>query len=109
MALRDYLVRRHPQAVDKLELVSLHFRMTREIGENRLKEAMKQLQQWSQAASQLPRTVAVVGPSGERVERVERNFDRNEKKLPELLFIIQVCFDTVFALWPSHSGIHSRC
>jgi hypothetical protein len=40
LALRDFLLRRHPQAVDKLELVSLRFSMSRDIGENRYKVHM---------------------------------------------------------------------
>lgn len=33
-ALRDYLSRRHPEDKEKLEMLSLHFSMFREIGEN---------------------------------------------------------------------------
>ena len=40
MALRDYLIRhRRPEDADRLEMVSLHFSMHREIGENRLDAA----------------------------------------------------------------------
>jgi hypothetical protein len=42
-ALRDYLLRRHPKDTEKLQMVSLHFTMYREIGENRLTGAQQQI------------------------------------------------------------------
>lgn len=43
MALRDYLIRRHPEDAETLQMVSLHFQMYREIGENRLYSANLQI------------------------------------------------------------------
>jgi hypothetical protein len=42
-ALSDYLLRRHPKDTEKLQMVSLHFTMYREIGENRLSSAEQQI------------------------------------------------------------------
>lgn len=43
IALRDYLLRRRPNDIEKLQMVSLHFRIFREIGENRMAAALKQI------------------------------------------------------------------
>ena len=43
VALHDYLNRRHPDDKEKLEMLSLHFSMFREIGENLYRAAMAQI------------------------------------------------------------------
>jgi hypothetical protein len=43
MALRDYLIRMHPEDAETLQMVSLTFQMYREIGENRLHSANLQI------------------------------------------------------------------
>jgi hypothetical protein len=53
LALRDYLIRKHPSATEKLELLSLRFKMTREIGENRMATAAQLLRTCVSSLAQL--------------------------------------------------------
>jgi len=49
-ALRDYLLRKHPKDTEKLQMVSLHFTMYREIGENRLANAQQHIRALGKSA-----------------------------------------------------------
>ena len=81
LALRDFLLRRHPDAVDKLELVSLRFSMSRDIGENRYREALRQLLSWS--AERSARRASATPSKAEPL-------DRSLLKVDDLFLVIQV-------------------
>ena len=84
LALRDFLLRRHPDAVDKLELVSLRFSMSRDIGENRYREALRQLHTWV-----LDRTVTKPHPA--TPGKGPEGPDRSLLRVDDLFLVVQVC------------------
>ena len=88
LAVRDFLLRRHPEAVDKLELLSLRFSMSRDIGENRYNEALRQLHTWSQEV-QLRQRQSVVARESTVANRIE-TLDKSLLRVDDLFLVIQV-------------------
>jgi hypothetical protein len=91
LALRNFLTRRHPEAVEMLELVSLRFSMSRDIAENRHREALKLLHIWS-----LEQSSTSLRDSGLR--RQLNNKEAPLIRIDDLFLVIQVVIILIFYL-----------
>ena len=89
LALRNFLTRRHPEAVEMLELVSLRFSMSRDIAENRHREALKLLHIWS-----LEQSSTSLRDSGLR--RQLNNKEAPLIRIDDLFLVIQVVIILIF-------------